>query len=101
VYIWGRLWLADYIGALLNGGGRPAYYFHYLPLGIHRGANGSMGTFGMFSTDANLQIRQPVSQFFASQLINLEWLQPGDGVHKLFSAESDIRDTAGNNLVTA
>jgi len=60
-----------------------------------------MGTFGMFSTDANLQIKQPLSQFFASQLINLEWLQPGDGVHKLFSAESDIRDTAGNKLVTA
>jgi hypothetical protein len=36
---------------------------------VHRGANGSMGTFGMFSTDANLQIKQPLSQFFASQLI--------------------------------
>jgi hypothetical protein len=101
VDIWGGLWLADYIGAFLNGGGQAVYYFHYLPLGVHRGANGSMGTFGMFSADANLQIKQPLSQFFASQLITLEWLQPGDGVHKLFSAESDIRDTAGNNLVTA
>jgi len=101
VDIWGALWLADYVGAFLDGGGQAVYYFHYLPLGVHRGANGSMGTFGMFSTDANLQIKQPLSQFFASQLINLEWLQPGDGVHKLFSAESDIRDTAGNKLVTA
>src|SRR5260370_23530113 len=60
-----------------------------------------MGPFGMSSTDDNLQIKQPVSQFFASQLINLEWLLPGDGVHKLYSAESDIHDTAGNSLVTA
>ena len=101
VDIWGALWLADYIGAFLNGGGQAVYYFHYLPLGVHRGANGSMGTFGMFSTDGNLQIKQPLSQYFASQLINLEWLEPGDGVHKLFSAASDVRDAAGNHLVTA
>jgi hypothetical protein len=42
-----------------------------------------------------------LSQFFASQLINLEWMQPGNGIHKLFSAESDIRDGANNVLVTA
>jgi F5/8 type C domain len=101
VDIWGALWLADYVGAFLNGGGQAVYYFHYLPLGVHRGMNGSLGTFGMFSTDHNLKIKQPLSQYFASQLINLEWLQPGDGIHKLFSAESDVQDGAGNILVTA
>jgi len=98
---WGALWLADYIAAFLNGGGAAVYYFHYLPLGIHRGTNDSLGTFGMFSTDADLKVKQPLSQFFASQLINLEWMQPGNGIHKLFSAESDIRDGANNVLVTA
>jgi hypothetical protein len=101
VDVWGALWLADYIGAFLNGGGQAVYYFHYLPLGVHRGANGSLGTFGMFSTDGNLHIKQPLSQYFASQLINREWLQPGDGVHKLFSAVSDVRDASGNYLITA
>jgi len=101
VDIWGALWLADYIGAFLDGGGAAVYYFHYLPLGVGRGANGSMGTFGMFSTDADLKIKQPLSQFFASQLLNLEWMQPGNGVHKLFSAQCDIRDGANNALVTA
>jgi hypothetical protein len=101
VDIWGGLWLADYIGAFLNGGGKAVYYFHYPPLGIGRGTNGSLGTFGMFSTDADLKIKQPLSQYFASQMITLEWLQTGDGVHRLFSANSDIRDDAGNVLVTA
>jgi hypothetical protein len=101
VDIWGALWLADYIGAFLNGGGSAVYYFHYLPLGVHRGTNGSLGTFGLFSTDNDLHIKQPLSQFFASQLINLEWLQPGDQVHKLFAAGSDVRDAVGNDLVTA
>jgi F5/8 type C domain-containing protein len=100
VDIWGALWLADYVGAFLSNGGDAVYFFHYLPLGIHRGCNNSLGTFGLFSTDANLQVEQPLSQYFASQLINLEWVQPGDGVNRLYSAASDIRDGAGHVLVT-
>jgi hypothetical protein len=100
VDIWGALWLADYVGAFLSNGGDAVYFFHYLPLGIHRGCNNSLGTFGLFSTDANLQVEQPLSQYFASQLINLEWVQPGDAVNRLYSAASDIRDGAGHVLVT-
>jgi hypothetical protein len=101
VDIWGALWLADYVGAFLSSGGDAVYFFHYLPLGIHRGCNGSLGTFGLFSTDANLQAEQPLSQYFASQMINLDWVQPGDGAHRLFHAASDIQDAAGHVLVTA
>ncbi|MGA2426873.1 MAG: discoidin domain-containing protein [Candidatus Acidiferrum sp.] len=98
--IWGALWLADYIGAFLSGGGDAVYYFHYLPLGLGRGHNGSIGTFEMFSADKDLKIIQPLSQYFASQLINLEWVQPGDGTHRLFPAASDVQDGAGHVLVT-
>jgi len=101
VDIYGALWLADYAGAYLSAGGDALYYFHYLPLGIHRGCNASLGTFGMFSADKNLRIEQPLSQFFASQLINLDWVEPGDDAHRLFPASSDIRDDAGHTLVTA
>jgi hypothetical protein len=101
VDIWGALWLADYVGSFLSAGGDAVYYFHYMPLGVHRGCNNSLGTFGFFSANANLQLQQPLSQFFASQLINLEWVQPGDGAHRLFPAASDIEDGAGHNLVTA
>jgi hypothetical protein len=102
VDVWGALWLADYVGAYLSGGGQAVYYFHYLPLGIGHGHNGSQGTFGMFSADRETRkIIQPLSQFFASQLINLEWVQPGNDEHKLFAATSDVMDGAGHNLVTA
>jgi hypothetical protein len=101
VDVWGALWLADYIGAFLSGGGDAVYYFHYLPEGLSRGHNGSLGTFGFFSADRDLKIRQPLSQYFASQLINLEWVQPGDGLHKLFPAVSDVGDGAGHVLVTS
>ena len=54
----------------------------------------------MFSADKDRKIIQPLSQYFASQLINLEWVQPGDGTHRVFPAVSDIRDGAGHVLVT-
>jgi hypothetical protein len=98
----GALWLADFAGAFLTSGGDGLYYFHYLPLGVSRGCNDSMGTFGMFNADPlNHEIKQPISQYFASQLINLEWVQPGNGKHILFPANSDITDPAGHVLVTA
>lgn len=99
--IFGGLWLADYICSFLNGGGAAVYYFHYMPSPVGRGINGSRGTFAMFSTDKDLKIQQPLSQFFASQLINLEWVEPGNGEHHQFNATSDIFDGAGNVLVTA
>jgi F5/8 type C domain len=99
--ILGGLWLADYVGSFLNGGGKEVYFFHYMPEPIGRGFNNSHGTFAMFSADHDYKIGQPLSQYFSSQLITQEWVQPGTGEHHLFNATSDIDDGAGNNLVTA
>jgi hypothetical protein len=99
--IFSGLWLADYIGSFLNAGGNGVYFFHYLPLQMEHGCNDSPGTFGTYTVDANYQIRQPLAQFFASQLINLEWVQPGAAENQAFPAKSDIDDGAGHALVTA
>jgi F5/8 type C domain len=99
--LWGALWLADYVGAFLTGGGNALYYFHYLPQAMGPGHNGSPGTFNFFSADQDLRIRQPLSQYFASRLINLEWLQPGNGEHRLFAATADVTDGAGHALLSA
>jgi F5/8 type C domain len=97
----GALWLADFTGAFFTAGGDGLYYFHYLPMGVHSGCGNSMGTFGMFTVDKDFQIKQLTSQYFASQLITQEWVQPGSGIHKVFPATSDIADPAGHALVTA
>ena len=99
--IFGALWLGDYIGSFLTAGGTGVYYFHYVPTGLHRGCNESWGTFAMFRVDENLKIQQPIAQFFASQLINLEWVKPSDGEHRMYRATSDVDDAAGHQLVTA
>jgi len=99
--IFSGLWLADYIGSFLNAGGAGVYYFHYLPLLMEHGCNDSQGTFGMFTVGPGYKIQQPISQFFTSQLINLEWVQPGAAEHQVFSAKADLDDGAGHALVTA
>jgi hypothetical protein len=101
VDIFGALWLADYVGAFFTAGGKGLYYFHYLPMGVHPGCNQSMGTFGMFTTSKNFDIEKPTSQFFASQMINTEWVQPGNGVHETYAASGDLSDAAGHALITA
>ena len=101
VDIFGALWLADYAGSFFAAGGGALYYFHYLPLGIHPGCNESMGTFGMFTTDKAYNVEKPTSQFFASQLINTEWVLPGSGAHNVYAASGDLVDAAGHSLVTA
>ena len=97
----GSLWLADFVGSFLTAGGNGLYYFHYIPERLGHGCGSSMGTFGMFNVDKNYQITQPIAQYFASQLINLEWAQPGSGKHQVFPASGDVVDSAGHALVTA
>jgi hypothetical protein len=99
--IFSGLWLADYIGSFLTAGGNGVYFFHYLPLQMEHGCNDSPGTFGMFAVDAQYKIQSELPEFFASQLINLEWVAPGADTHDIFPAKSDIDDGAGHAVVTA
>jgi hypothetical protein len=95
------LWLADYVGSFLTAGGKGLYYFHYLPLKMEPGCNGSPGTFGMFTVDSKYTIQQPLVQLFVAQLINKEWVEPSPKEHTVFRAHGDLEDGAGHELVTA
>ena len=99
--IFSALWLADYAGSFLNSGGKGLYYFHYLPLQMEHGCNDSPGTFGMFTVDANYQVEQPIAQFFASQMINQEWIKSPAAEYHVFPAKGDVTDGAGHSLITA
>jgi hypothetical protein len=99
--VWSALWLADYVGAFFQAGGDALYYFHYLPEPPGNGIHGSPGTFGFLSVDSDFHVRQPLAQFYAGQLINTEWVEPGNGAHRIFPAQSSVRDEAGHVLVTA
>jgi F5/8 type C domain len=94
------LWLADNAGSFLAGGGARFYHSPIQPEPLHSGCHG-WATYGNFVANQKLEISQYTSQFFASQLINLEWVKHGAGMHKLAPAAADLNDEAGHTLITA
>jgi hypothetical protein len=94
------LWLAENAGAFLANGGAAFYHSPIQPEPLRPGCHG-WSTYGNFVADEKLEVRQYTSQYFASQLINREWVKHGAGIYELFPAEADIRDDAGHLMVTA
>lgn len=94
------LWLADNVGSFFANGGAGFYHSPIQPEALESGCHG-YSTYGNFVADSELRIRGYTSQYFASRLINLEWLQKGAGEHRMYPASADVKDDAGNALVTA
>jgi F5/8 type C domain len=98
--IFAALWLADSVGAFLTFGGDVYYHSPIQPEPLRSGCRG-WSTYGNFVADENLTIHAHTSQYYASRLINLEWVQHGASEHKLYSASADLKDGAGHTLITA
>ncbi|MBS1849398.1 MAG: discoidin domain-containing protein [Acidobacteria bacterium] len=98
--IFSALWLADSVGAFLSAGGAVYYHSPIQPEPLHPGCHGST-TYGNFVANEKLQIRTHTAQYHASRLINLEWVRHGAGEHRLYPAACDLKDAAGNSLITA
>jgi hypothetical protein len=99
--IFAALWLADNAGSFLANAGSGGVFYHspIQPEPLRSGCHG-YSTYGNFVANEKLEIQQHTSQYFASQMINLEWVKHGAGVHELFPAEADVKDDAGQSLVT-
>jgi hypothetical protein len=94
------LWLADSVGAFLANGGAVYYHSPIQPEPLRSGCQG-FSTYGNFVANEKLEIQQHTSQYFASQMINLEWVKHGAGIHLLFPAEADVKDDAGHVMISA
>ena len=96
------LWLADSVGAFLTYGGPGAAYYHspIQPETLRPGCH-AWSTYGNFVANEKLEIRQHTAQYFASQLLNLEWVKHGAGKHELYPALAGVKDDAGHTLITA
>jgi NedA-like, galactose-binding domain len=98
--IFAALWLADSVGAFLAAGGAVYYHSPIQPEPLRSGCHG-FGTYGNYVADENLNVKTFTSQYHASRLINLEWVQHRAGVHKLYPTACDLQDAAGHTLITA
>lgn len=96
------LWLADSVGSFLEQAGPGGVYYHspIQPEPLRPGCQ-AWSTYGNFVADEKLDIKQHTAQYFASQLLNLDWVKHGAGVHELYPADSDLLDDAKHQLITA
>jgi len=94
------LWLAESVGSFLANGGAAYYHSPIQPEPLRSGCGG-YSTYGNFVADEKLNVLQHTSQYFASQLINLDWVKHGAGAHQLYPAQADLKDDAGHELITA
>lgn len=94
------LWLADSVGSFLSSGGDAYYHSPIQPEPLRPGCRG-WSTYGNFVADQNLNIKAHTAQYYASRMINLEWVKHRTGEHTLFAATSDLTDEAGHALITA
>lgn len=96
------LWLADSVGAFLTHAGPGAAYYHspIQPEALRPGCQ-VWSTYGNFVANEKLEIRQYTAQYFASQLLNLDWVKHGGGTHQLYPAAGDLQDEAKHDLITA
>lgn len=97
--IFAALWLADSVGSFLTFGGDVYYHSPIQPEPLRSGCRG-WSTYGNFVADQNLNIKGHTSQYYASRLINLEWVKHGAGEHTLYEGSSDLTDDAGHALIT-
>jgi hypothetical protein len=98
--IFAGLWLADSIGAFFEGGGAAYYHSPVQPQGLQNSCHG-WASWSNFVSNSNYDINGYTSLYYAAQLINREWAQHRSGVHRMFPVDVDLKDSGGNQLVTA
>lgn len=98
--LFAALWLADNAGSFLASGGTAFYHSPIQPESLHAGCHG-WSTYGNFVANEKLEVSQYTSQYFASCMINIEWVKHGAGMHQLAPAFADVSDDAGHTLITA
>ncbi len=98
--IYAALWLADSVGSFFAAGGAEYHHSPIQPERVNTTCAGS-ATWSNFVADAQLNVTGHTSPYFAARLMNFEWLQHGAGLNRMFPASSDIKDAAGNLLVTS
>src|SRR5262249_30672973 len=98
----GGLWLADYVGAFLTHGGTATYFFHTIPNPLGAGCGDNMGAaMALLNMSRDRKVRGHLSQYYASVMINKEWVQSVDKDHKAHAVSSDLRDSQNRTVATA
>ena len=99
--IFAALWLADNVGSFFEAGGALFTHSPIQPQGIQNTCLGWSSWSNFVSDEETLEVKGYTSPYFASHMINLEWVQHRSGMHSMVPASVNIKDNDGNLLVTS
>jgi hypothetical protein len=99
--IYATLWLADSFGAFFEAGGEAYYHSPIQPQTVS--ANSPLGpaSWSNFVSDRDYNITGYTSPYWGGKMINFEWVAHRSGVHQMYPAKTDLKDAAGNVLITS
>lgn len=101
ISIEGALLNADIVGKFLTLGGNQAFLFGYTPGYVDRDFHCSAGNNMLFSMDGKGKIVNKFATYFGARLLSQRWLAPADRLHEIYPANSNVRNGAGEELITA
>lgn len=104
VSVEGALLNADIVGTFLARGGAAAYLYGYEPTNLERAENCDLWGNNMMFEAKGTAAPERTATYWGARMLTRDWAQPDSGAslpHAVYAADSDVRDAAGEPLVTA
>ena len=97
----GALVNADSVVRFLTLGGDVAYLYGYEASRVIKETECSIGNNMMFFLDERGHAGTPTATFWGAKMLAQEWVKPGNEIHELYPAASDLKNEQGEQIVTA
>jgi len=101
VDIEGALLNADSVGRFLTLGGDAAYLYGYEPNEVIKENECSAGNNMLFFIGDDGRITERTATYWGARLLTQQWVQPGDQLHEIYPAASDVENRYGEQIITA
>lgn len=97
----GALLNADSVARFFTLGGDVAYLYGYEASRVIKETECSVGNNMMFFLDERGHAGVPTASYWGARMLAQEWVKPGDETHELFPAASDLKNSQGEQIITA
>ncbi len=97
----GALLNADSVGRFLTLGGAAAYLYGYEPGEVIKENDCSAGNNMLFFIGADGRITGRTATYWGARLLTQEWVQAGEESHAIYPAASDVKNSEGEQIITA
>jgi hypothetical protein len=97
----GALVNADSVARFLTLGGDTAYLYGYEASQAIKETDCSAGNNMMFFREESGRTGTPAATYWGARMLAQEWVKPGEGMHDLYPAASDLKNSQDQQVVTA